>query len=74
MDMFTGKELRAFRAIRGITQADLAARAGISQTAVAEFERDKRDLRSKTVTKICEALGVTVTYKIDGLEVNEASI
>ncbi len=73
MDMFTGKKLRAFRAIRGITQADLADRAGISQTAVAEFEKDKRDLRSKTVAKICDALGVTVTYKIDGLEVSGTS-
>ena len=67
--MLTGSKLRAIRALRGITQADLAAKAGISQTAIAEFEKDKRDLRSSTVVKLCEALGVKVTYKIDGTEI-----
>jgi DNA-binding Xre family transcriptional regulator len=56
-------------ALRGITQADLAEKAGISQTAVAEFEKDKRDLRTSTVVKLCEALGVQVTYKVDGTEI-----
>lgn len=67
--MLTGSKLRAIRALRGVTQADLAAKAGISQTAVAEFERDKRDLRTSTVIKLCEAMGVQVTYKIDGTEI-----
>lgn len=67
--MLTGSKLRAIRALRGITQADLAEKAGISQTAVAEFEKDKRDLRTSTVVKLCEALGVQVTYKIDGTEI-----
>ena len=67
--MLTGSKLRAIRALRGITQADLAAKAGISQTAVAEFERNKRDLRTSTVVKLCEALGVQVAYKIDGTEI-----
>ena len=67
--MLTGSKLRAIRALRGITQADLAAKAGISQTAVAEFEKDKRDLRTSTVVKLCDALGVQVTYKIDGTEI-----
>ena len=67
--MLTGSKLRAIRALRGITQADLAAKAGISQTAVAEFEKDKRDLRTSTVVKLCEALGVQATYKIDGTEI-----
>lgn len=67
--MLTGSKLRAIRALRGITQADLAEKAGISQTAVAEFEKDKRDLRTSTVVKLCEALGVQVTYKVDGTEI-----
>lgn len=69
MGMITGSKLRAIRALRGITQADLAAKAGISATAIAEFERDKRDLRTNTVIKLCEALGVTVTYTVDGTEI-----
>lgn len=69
MGMLTGSKLRAIRALRGITQADLAAKAEISATAIAEFERDKRDLRTNTVIKLCEALGVTVTYTVDGTEI-----
>ncbi|QHE86508.1 helix-turn-helix transcriptional regulator [Hydrogenophaga sp. BPS33] len=61
----TGSKLREIRALRGITQADLAAKAGISQTAIAEFEKDKRDLRTSTVAKLCSALGVKVTYTLD---------
>jgi transcriptional regulator with XRE-family HTH domain len=68
--MLTGSKLRAIRALRGITQADLTAKAGISQTAIAEFEKDKRDLRTSTVVKLCDALGVKVSYKIDGTEIS----
>lgn len=67
--MLTGSKLRAIRALRGITQADLAAKAGISPTAIAEYEKDKRDLRAVTIRKLCEALGVQVIYKIDGTEI-----
>lgn len=68
--MLTGSKLRAIRALIGITQAELASKAGISQTAVAEFEKDKRDLRTSTVVKLCEALGVQVVYRIDGTEIS----
>ena len=69
MTMLTGSKLRAIRALRGITQAELAAQAGISQTAIAEYEKDKRELRTDTVRKLCDALGVKVTYSIDGTEI-----
>ncbi len=69
MTMLTGSKLRAIRALRGVTQADLAIKAGISQTAIAEYEKDKRELRTDTVRKLCDALGVKVTYSIDGTEI-----
>jgi len=47
-----------------------AAKAGVSQTAVAEYEKDKRDLRAATIRKLCEALGVKVTYTVDGTEIS----
>lgn len=68
--MITGPKLRAIRALRGLTQAELAAAAGISPTAIAEFETGKRDIRASTVAKLCEALGVSVTYKVDGTEIS----
>lgn len=68
--MLTGSKLRAIRALRGISQAELAAKAGVSQTAVAEYEKDKRDLRAATIRKLCDALGVKVTYTVDGTEIS----
>lgn len=68
--MLTGSTLRAIRAIRRVTQADLAAKAGISPTAIAEYETGKRDLRANTIRKLCEALDVTVSYKVDGIEIS----
>lgn len=67
--MLTGSKLRAIRALKGVTQAQLAAAAGVSPSAIAEFEKDKRDLRSDTIRKLCDALGVTVVYKVDGTEI-----
>lgn len=68
--MLTGSKLRAIRALRGITQAELAKRTGVSPTAIAEYERDKRDLRSGTIRKLCDALGVQVKYIVDGTEIS----
>ncbi len=67
--MLTGSKLRAIRALRGITQADLAVMAEVSPTAIREYELGKRDLRADTIRKLCEALGVKVTYKVDGTEI-----
>lgn len=68
--MLTGAKLRAIRALRGLTQAQLAARAGVSANAIAEYEQDKRDLRADTIRKLCEALGVQVRYIVDGTEIS----
>jgi DNA-binding XRE family transcriptional regulator len=68
--MLTGKKLKAIRALRGMTQAELAASTGVSPTAIAEFEKGKRDLRTDTVRKLCEALEVRVTYTVDGTEIS----
>jgi transcriptional regulator with XRE-family HTH domain len=67
--MLTGQKLKAIRALRGMTQSDLAKAAGCSPTAIAEYETGKRELRSDTVRKLCDALGVQVTYKVDGTEI-----
>lgn len=68
--MITGKTLRAIRSLRGVTQVDLAAKAGISPTAIAEFETGKRDIRASTIAKLCEALDVEVTYTVDGTRIS----
>lgn len=68
--MLSGQKLKAIRALRGVTQAQLAESAGVSPTAIAEYERGKRDLRADTIRKLCEALQVTVTYQVDGTTIS----
>lgn len=67
--MLTGTKLRAIRALKGMTQAQLSEASGVSPTAITEYEGGKRDLRADTIRKLCEALGVTVTYRVDGTEI-----
>ena len=68
--MLTGSKLRAIRALRGMTQAQLAHVSGVSPTAITEYEKGKRELRSGTIRKLCDALGVIVIYKVDGTEIS----
>lgn len=67
--MLTGPKLRAIRALRNLTQAQLAAQAVVSPTAIAEYESGRRDLRTSTVRKLCDALGVQIRYIVDGTEI-----
>lgn len=69
-NMLTGQKLRAIRSLRGMTQADLASKSGVSPTAITEYERGQRDLRADTIRKLFVALDVTVTYKVDGTEIS----
>jgi transcriptional regulator with XRE-family HTH domain len=68
--MLTGQKLRAIRHLRGWSQSELAEKAGMSPVSIATFEAGKSDMRASTIAKLCEALGVTVTYKIDGTEIS----
>ena len=71
--MLTGETLKAVRAIAGVSQAQLALDAGVSAAGIAEFETGKRDLRAATIVRMCEAMGVKVTYSIRGVDVAQAS-
>lgn len=53
-----GVEVRSLRARRGMSQEELAKRAGISRVSVSEIENGKRDPGSSTVAKLADALGV----------------
>ncbi|AOI96476.1 helix-turn-helix domain-containing protein [Burkholderia sp. LA-2-3-30-S1-D2] len=50
--------LRAWREHLKLTQADIAARLGISQSAYAQQERSEK-LRKSTREKVAAALGIT---------------
>jgi transcriptional regulator with XRE-family HTH domain len=51
-----GHGLRDLRARSGITQAELAARAGTSNTYVSRLEIGQRDIRWSTVLRLLDAL------------------
>lgn len=55
-----GAMLRRYRLGAGLTQATLAARAGLSERAINDLERDpQRTPRLETVTLLAEALGLS---------------
>lgn len=50
--------IRAIRAYRGLTQAEVAARAGIHPGTLGRIERGKLDPRLRTMARLGYALGV----------------
>ena|SRR5579885_3480504 len=53
-------ELRALRERGGLSQEDLASRAGITRAAIANLERGISRARPSTANRLAEALHVTL--------------
>ncbi len=61
MNILEGMPLpRAWREYKGLTQAQVATKLGISQPAMAQMERPDANLRIKTLNKLADVLGITV--------------
>lgn len=59
-DMRTaGNKLHSIRKSQGLTQADVAELAGLSDRAYADIERGTVNMRVETLLKICDALRIT---------------
>jgi predicted transcriptional regulator len=58
-------ELTALRHRLGLSQVEVAARMGTSQSAVARFEAGDLDVRLSTVERYTEALGAKLEWRID---------
>ena len=54
-----GNKLYAVRKRAGMTQAEVAEAAGLSDRTYADIERGTVNMRIETVLKICEALHIT---------------
>lgn len=54
-----GNNMLAHRKKSGLTQAELAEIAGISDRTYADIERGTVNMRLQTLLKICEGLGIT---------------
>ena len=50
--------LRAWRAYLGLTQAEVAAKAGITQASLSEMESGDSKLRKVTKAKLAAAMGI----------------
>lgn len=54
-----GNKLLAFRKQKGLTQAEVAELAEISDRTYADIERGSTNMRTETLVSICKALNIT---------------
>lgn len=54
-----GNKLLAIRKKKGLTQAETAEAAGLSDRTYADIERGTVNMRLETLLRICSALGIT---------------
>ena len=57
--------VKAWREYFKLTQAELAAKAGMKQSALARLEGSSVNPRKTTLTKLAEAMGISVDQLID---------
>ena len=72
-----GATVRVVRELSGISQHDLAARAGISQGALSNVERGIHGTTPETNRKLADGLGVpleSITYPVADLEPAETAV
>jgi len=62
----TNEQCRAARALLGWSQSELARASLVAQKTIADFERDARELRPRTVADIRAALERAGVAFIDG--------
>jgi len=57
-----GREITRLRTIRNITQTELAARAGMTQTEISRIERGKHAARSASLMRIAKGLNMKLGF------------
>jgi ribosome-binding protein aMBF1 (putative translation factor) len=60
------RELMAERQAAGLSQTEVAARMGTSQSAVARLEAGTTDVRASTLERYAAAVGGQITWKLHG--------
>ena len=60
------RELAGRRQYAGLSQTEIAARMGTSQSAVARLEAGEADVRASTLERYVAALGTEITWKLQG--------
>src|SRR5438445_13452744 len=57
-----GEKLRKIREDKGLSQAELANKAGFQPSAISHFESDRRSPSFDNLKKLADALSVTIDY------------
>lgn len=57
-----GEVLETARRAQGLTQADLAEQAGVTQAALSRYENDLREPEPEVLDRLANALGVTTDF------------
>ena len=57
--------IKAWRVYLKLTQAELATKAGMKQSALARLERNTVNPRKSTLVKLAEAMGISVDQLIE---------
>ena len=59
--VYIGEKLREARTRRLLTQDELADKAGVSQSTIANIERDNAEPQFRTIRKLAKALDIDPT-------------
>jgi transcriptional regulator with XRE-family HTH domain len=59
--VYIGEKLREVRTRRLLTQDELAQKAGVSQSTIANIERDNAEPQFRTIRKLAKALDIDPT-------------
>lgn len=60
--MSIGENIKRLRKERGLSQLELATKIGISRSYLSELEHDKRDLGTRTLSNLAQALKTSIPY------------
>ena len=58
-------ELAGQRQAAGVSQTEIAARMGTSQSAVARLEAGEADVRASTLERYAAAIGTEISWQLD---------
>lgn len=65
--------LKAERTRKGLSQADLARRTGLEPSAISHFETDERSPSFQNLSKLADALNVSIDYLLGRVPETEAA-
>lgn len=64
----TGQVIGRLRVQQGLSQEELAQKAGIARSHLAMIENGKKSASVETLWRIAEALGIKLSYLLDVIE------